>query len=170
MLCKIESLLVDAYKERPGKLKETQTEMSLDINDYGRKYLLYSFDKGIKAAKGGKMLDLQPYFKANTGVKSMCDYFLFCWERGKLFVLLIELKQGEEQVTRQLDAGNCFASYIVDSLNRVEKLSVTPIIRKISIRDYHITKKGTAMKSVEYNDQSFCTFEGSAFHLLEFLK
>ena len=144
--------------------------MSLDINDYGRKYLLYSFDKIVKPAKGGKAIDLQPYLAANAGVKSMCDYFLFCWERGTLYVLLIELKQGEDQVTHQLDAGRVFTSYLINTLNRVEKLSITPVIRKISVRDSHILRKGTSMKSVEYNADSFCTFDGSVFHLLEFLK
>lgn len=170
LLSKVDSLLTDAYKERPGKLEEQQIEMSLDINDYGRNYLLYSFDKVVKATKGGKAIDLQPYLKANSGVKSMCDYFLFCWERGKLYVLLIELKQGKEQVTSQLAAGDCFVSFLISTLNRVENLSITPVIRKISVRDYHIAKKGTSMKSVEYDAKSFCTFEGSVFHLLEFLK
>ena len=85
-------------------------------------------------------------------------------------MLLIELKQGEEQVTRQLEAGNLFVTYLVNTLNRVEKMNIKPVIRKISIRDYHITKKGTSMKSVAYDSNSFCTFEGSVFHLQEFLK
>jgi len=170
MLCKVDSLLADAYKEQSGKLQETQINMSLAINDYGKQYLLYSFDKVVKLRKSDKSIDLLPFFKANAGVKSMCDYFLFCWDRGKLYVLLIELKQGEEQVTRQLSAGNCFASFIVNTLNRVENTSISPVIRRISIRDFYINRKGTSMKPVVYNDESFCTFEGSEFHLPEFLK
>lgn len=170
LLCKVDSLLADAYKERQRRLEETQIDMSLDINDYGKDYLLYSFDKVVKRAKGEKSIDLQPYFKSSEGVKSMCDYFLFCWERGKLYVLLIELKQGKEQVRRQLDAGNLFATYLINTLNRVENMKIKPEIRKISIRDYHIAKKGTSMKSVVYDSNSFCTFDGSAFHLPEFLK
>lgn len=170
ILCKVDSLLSTKYKEPLGKLEEIQIGMSLDINDYGKKYLLYSFDKIVKQNKSSKAVDLQPYFNANKGVKSMCDYFLFCWEKGQLFILLIELKQGEEQVTHQLSAGSVFAEYIVSTLNRVENITINPVIRKISIRDYHIYRKGTSMKSIVYNKESFCTFEGSTFQLLEFLK
>ena len=72
-LNKVESLISDSYREREGKLKEPQAKMSLDIVDHGKQYLLYQFDKIVKPAKGGKAIDLQPYFKANEGVKSMCD-------------------------------------------------------------------------------------------------
>lgn len=170
LLSKVNSLLSDDYKEKQGRLEEVQIEMSLEINDHGKPYLLYSFDKVVKKSKREKSIDLQPFFKSNAGVKSMCDYFLFCYERGKLYVLLIELKQGEEQVTSQLAAGKLFATYLVNTLNRVEKLNYKPEIRKISVRDYHIARKGTAMKPVDYNQDSFCTFEGSVFHLPEFLK
>lgn len=170
MLCKVDSLLSNAYKEQSGKLEESQIGMSLNINNQGKKYLLYSFDKVVKHNKSNKSVDLQPYFKANTGVKSMCDYFLFCWEKGKLYVLLIELKQGEEQVTRQLSAGSIFAVYLINTLNCVENITIEPVIRKISVRDYHINRKGTSMKPVVYDNQSFCTFGGSEFQLLEFLQ
>lgn len=168
-LSKVDSLLSAVYKENKGRLIEERPSMSLTINDYGRHYLLYSFDKIVKPYRGRKAIDLQPYFATNEGVKSMCDYFLFCFERGKLFVLLIELKQGEEQVTRQLEAGKTFASFIINTLNRVEKLNIKPVIRSISVRDNHIYRKGTSMKSIEY-DNDFCTFEGSVFVLPEFLK
>ena len=168
-LNKVESLLTAVYKEPLGTLKEKQAGMSLCINDYRRKYLLYSFDKVVKSTNGSKAIDLQPFFSANASVKSMCDYFLFCWEHGKLYVLLIELKHGDEQVTCQLEAGNLFALYLINTLNRVEKLDIIPVIRKISVRDSHILRKRTSMKSIEYNADSFCTFDGSVFHLLEFL-
>lgn len=169
-LSKLDTILTDAYKEKSGRLEEKQVEMSLDINDFNRKYLLYSFDKIVKTTKGGKAIDLQPYFTNSEGVKKMCDYFLFCWEKGKLFVLLIELKQGEEQVTKQLEAGKVFATFLVSTLNRVEKLNIKPVIRKISVQDSHIIRKGTSMKSVVYDKNSFCTFDGSVFVLPEFLK
>ena len=79
-------------------------------------------------------------------------------------------KQGEEQVTRQLTAGSIFAAYLINTLNRVENITIKPVIRKISVRDYHINRKGTSMKPVIYNNQSFCTFGGSEFQLLEFLQ
>lgn len=170
MLCKVDSLLATAYKEPKGKMEEKQIKMSLPISDHGKQYLLYSFDKSGKLANNTKAIDLQPYFKANTGVKSMCDYFLFCWEKGKLYVLLIELKQGKNNVRRQLLAGKLFALNIVSTLNRVEDTTIQPEIRKISIRDNYIIRKGTSMKSIVYDSDSFCTFNGSEFHLPEFLK
>lgn len=169
-LAKIVSCIADAYRELGSRLEEKQVEMSLDIISYGKPYLLYSFDKVVKNKKSGKAIDLQPYFKASKNVKSMCDYFLFCWDNSKLFVLLIELKQGEEQVSRQLDAGELFARYLINTFNRVEKTNYVPEIRKISIRNPHIVKKGTSIKSIIYNPDAFCTFYGSAFYLPEFLK
>lgn len=169
ILGKVESLISDSYREKAGKLRESQANMLLDIANHGRRYLLYQFDK-IVNSKGGKAIDLQPYFKANESVKSMCDYFLFCWENGKLFVLLIELKRGKDKVTTQLYAGEIFAHYLINTLNRVEKTTYKPEVRFVSVRDSHIVKKGTSMKPVEYNKDFFCTFEGCSFQLPEFLK
>ena len=169
-LSKIDSLLADDYKASLGLLVEEQIGMTLKINNYGRSYLLYSFDKVVKRKKENKAIELQPYFKSIEGVKSMCDYFLFCYDKGKLFVLLIELKRGKEQVMCQLNAGNLFATYLINTLNRVEKMNLIPIIRKISIRDYRIVRIGTSMKPVVYDADSFCTFNGSSLILPEFLK
>ena len=170
VLCKVDSLLSTVYKEPKGKMEEKKIKMSLSISDHGRQYLLYSFDKVVRFANNTKAADLQPYFKTNAGVKSMCDYFLFCWERGKLYVLLIELKQGANNVTHQLLAGKLFALYIISTLNRVENTTIQPEIRRIAVRNSYIIKKGTSMKSVVYDSDSFCTFAGSEFHLPEFLK
>lgn len=50
---------------------------------------------------------------------------------GKMYVLLVELKKGKEKVTDQLAAGECFAKFIVDTLNRVEGKNYSPVIRKL---------------------------------------
>lgn len=164
-LSKIDDLLNPAFKDKTKSLQEKQANMTLNIEDCNVSYLMYSFDK--KNINSGV---LQPYFRQNKpSVLSMCDYFIFCFENGKLYVLLVELKHGKDNVTKQLFAGRCFARYIVDTLNRVEKINITPQLRLISIRNKNICKKGMKMKSVKYDKDNFCTFEGGKFYLREFL-
>ncbi|MBO7101521.1 MAG: hypothetical protein J6V98_05810 [Bacteroidales bacterium] len=167
-LNKIDALLHPTFKDKTKSLREEQANMSLDISDRNVPYVMYSFDKIPTNLKSGI---LQPYFRQNkASILSMCDYFIFCFENGKLYVLLVELKHGKDNVTKQLYAGRCFAKYIVDTLNRVEKINLTPHIRLISIRNKNICKKGLQMKPVKYDKDNFCTFEGNSFQLLEFLK
>lgn len=167
-LNKIDALLHPAFKDKTKSLQEKQANMTLDIVDWNVPYIMYSFDKMPANLNRGV---LQPYFRQNkSSILSMCDYFIFCFENGKLYVLLVELKHGKDNVTKQLCAGRCFAKYIVDTLNRVEKINITPQLRLISIRNKNICKKGQQMKPVKYDKDNFCTFEGGSFQLREFLK
>lgn len=168
ILAKTDSLLTADFRNTDSKFEEPAVNMSVPIINDSLDYLSYSFDKKLLAKDYPK--GLFPFLKKNKGVHSMCDYMLFCFHSNKLYILLVELKHGKEGVMPQLDSGKCLAKFIVDTLNRVEKLNITPEIRLISIRNSHIiNKRPTKIREVEYTN-GFCTFEGCRFHLREFLK
>ena len=168
ILAKTDSLLTANFRNTDSKFEEPAVKMSVPIINDSLPYLSYSFDKSISAKEYPK--GLFPFLKKNKGVHSMCDYMLFCFHSNKLFVLLVELKHGQEGVMPQLNSGKCLAKFIVDTLNRVENMNLTPEIRLISIRNSHIiNKRPTKIREVEYYND-FYTFEGCRFHLKEFLK
>lgn len=167
--CKIQDLLVSSFlcKEQRFEEKDEQVQMSVPIVADNVKYMLYSFDVRAKKGESGVF----PFFKKNEGNCTMCDYILFCEDsHSQLYVLLVELKKGKESVTKQLAAGECFAKFVVDTLNRVRKSTLCPIYRKIAIRALHLKPKPkTKIKPVDYKGNVY-TFKGHSFYLQEFLK
>ena len=166
IISKLCTLLTSEFRNQKGYLEEPQENMSIPIINDGVSYLSYSYDKTIK----GKTKDLLPFLVKNRDVHSMCDYILFCQEKKRLFILLIELKKGNNEVMTQLKAGKCFAQFIISTLNRVEKLNIKPEIRLISIRNNNVVRKGAShCKDVEYDKDYFHTFHGKNFFIKEFL-
>jgi len=80
---------------------------------------------------------------------------------------LIELKKGDNNVTKQLKAGKCFAEYVISTLNRVYDLNIVPQIREISIRKRNIKPK-QQQKRISY-DNNFHTFSDNKFRLKKYL-
>lgn len=169
VLTSLHSLLSGYFKNNDNKLEEPSEGMSIPIEKGNLRYLSYTFDKNLRPKDFPK--GLFPFLNKNEGVHSMCDYMLFCIHDHKLFILLAELKHGKNGVMTQLNAGKCLAEFIVQTLNRLEDLSLRPEIRLIAVRNSHIiNKRGTKMRDVEYDDHNFCTFEGNRFYLKEYLK
>ena len=166
IISKLCSLLTPEFRNQKNCLEEPQENLSIPIKNDGVSFLSYSYDKTIK----GKTKDIFPFLAKNKDVHSMCDYIIFCQEKKKLFILLIELKKGNNEVMTQLKAGKCLAQFIVSTLNRVEKLNIKPEIRLISIRNNNIVRKGAShCKGVEYDKDCFYTFHGKNFFIKEFL-
>ena len=84
-------------------------------------------------------------------------------------VLLIELKKGADNVTEQLNAGKCFAEFVISTLNRVYQQRISPEIRLISIRERKIRPK-QKQKVIEYDENYFHTFSSSKFRIKSYLK
>ena len=147
--------------------KNNQVKMTVPIVVDNVQYVLCSFD--IQWEKGSA--GLFPFFTKKEKNHKICDYIMFCILNNQMYVLLVELKKGSEKVTDQLAAGECFAKFIVDTLNRVKGKNYSPVIRKIAIRDKHLRLKPTTqMKNVEYDESGFYTFRGSKFYVKQFLK
>lgn len=167
-LLHISNILDDYFKEdNISKLVETQENMAIDFVSDNQRFLSFSFDKQLSAKEFPK--GLFPFFNRGVpGVVSFCDYVIFAEKAGLHYILLIELKKGKDNVTKQLAAGKCFAEYLISTLNRVYGANITPEIRKISIRERHIKPK-QKQKDVVYED-NFCTFSDCKFYLKKYLK
>ncbi len=163
----ISNVLDDFFKEdNITKLVEIQEDMSVDFISGNLRFLSFSFDKILPKTDFPK--GLFPFFNRGTPkVCSFCDYVIFTEYKGKLFVLLIELKKGKENVTKQLSAAQCFSEYVIATINRVYGTNVKPEIRQISIRARHI-KPRQMQKDVKYED-NFHTFCDSKFWLKKYL-
>jgi len=166
-LLHISNILDDFFKEDTiSKLVERQENMSIDFVGENQRFLSFSFDKQLAAKDFPK--GLFPFFnRGQAGVCAFCDYVIFTEKAGNLYILLIELKKGKDNVTKQLNAGQCFAEYIVSTLNRVYNANIKPEIRQISIRERHIKPK-QKQKDISYIN-NFCTFSDSRFWLKKYL-
>ncbi|WP_143019021.1 hypothetical protein [Chryseobacterium taihuense] len=166
-LSHISNILNDYFKEdKISKLIEKQENMSIDFISENQKFLSFSFDKQLSNRDFPK--GLFPFFnRGEAGVCAFCDYIIFTEKAGQLYILLIELKKGKDNVTKQLNAGQCFAEYIISTLNRVYNANVKPQIRQISIRERHIKPK-QKQKEIQYTN-NFCTFSDSKFWLKKYL-
>lgn len=171
MKSKIEliSNIIDPFfkEDNITKLKEDKEFMSIDFIADGIRFLSFSFDKELPKKDFPK--GIFPFL--NRGEKlvcTFCDYIIFCEFKGKLFILLIELKKGKDNVTKQLDACHCFSDYLISTLNRVYNKNIVAEIRKISIRERHIKPK-QKQKDITYVD-NFHTFCDSKFWLKKYLQ
>lgn len=167
-LVQISNVLDDFFKEdKLTKLQELKENMEIDFISDKKRYLSFSFDKDLPKREYPN--GLFPFFnKGEAKVTSFCDYIIFSENNNNLYILLIELKKGDNNVTKQLNAGKCFAEYIIATVNRVYNYNIIPEIRKISIRERHIKPK-QKQKEIEYKD-NFHTFCNSKFWLRMYLK
>lgn len=167
-LVHISNILDDFFKEdKITKLQELQENMEIEFVSDNKRYLSFSFDKQLPNKDFPR--GLFPFFnRGEAKVTSFCDYIIFSEDNNNLFILLIELKKGDNNVTKQLHAGKCFAEYVVSTVNRVYNLNITPEIRQISIRQRRIRPK-QKQKEIDYQD-SFHTFCNSKFWLKKYLK
>jgi len=163
----ISNVLDDFFKEENiSELKENQENMSVELVRDNLRFLSFSFDKTLP--KNDFPKGLFPFFnRGEPKVCSFCDYVIFTEYNGKLFILLIELKKGKDNVMKQLNAAQCFSEYLISTINRVYGTSLKPEIRKISIRERHIKPK-QKQKDIEYIE-NFHTFENSKFWLKKYL-
>ena len=156
----IDSLIVSKYKvKNQSQLEEPNVMNPIPIDKSGICYRLYSFDEKYK--KGECPDRLITIFEKIEGAQIMCDYCVFGYNDRKLYVLLIELKKGDDSVLPQLKAGEQLAIFIINTINRMHKKNLKPQIRFISVRGYNIlTKPTTRMKSVVYDKDNLYTFCG----------
>lgn len=151
-LAVIDSILNEKFKDDLTILSEKDKDKHGKVFEMKRtivcrpeiEYSLYKYD--VKS-------EILPFFK-NTGVtnlKKICDYILFIEEGTHLTVYLIEMKKGTDSAKKQLDAGECFAHYIISTINRLNlELEVTKEnlhFRKIRISESK-SKKVTLRKGV----------------------
>jgi|GEM_PF-1397459 len=151
-LAVIDSILNENFKDNLSILSEKDKDKHGKVFEMKRRivcgqevsYSLYKYDVNK---------EILPFFKS-TGVsnlKKICDYILFIEDGIHLTIYLIEMKKGNESAKRQLDAGECFAQYIISTVNRLNlEFDITDNnlhFRKIRISESK-SKKVTLRKSV----------------------
>lgn len=163
----IDNVLNTDFKTNKTYLEEESASMKIEVDRRGCQVLFYKLDKQLgREYKGG----LFPFFAKNSGVCRVCDYLIFVKRDAHFFVLIVELKRGDQQTMPQLDAGECFVDYVISTMNRVNKQNVKATIRKISIQEFRIKKKKTKMKEIEYDEYNHYHLKSNKFHIAAFLK
>lgn len=162
----IEYILHNNFKCKKNYFEEEDAKMLLPIKPEGCQFILYKFDKNLgKEYKGG----LFPFFAKNKDVCKISDYILFAEKGGTLYILVIEMKRGNEQTLPQLKAALAFTKYIVETVNRVKGANYKPEIRLISIHNYKIRKKKTKENGVKYNKFNHCDVTSANFNVKLYL-
>jgi hypothetical protein len=163
------SNVIDTYfkEDEITVLKEDQANMKIDFVSDKQKFLSFTFDRKLKKTDFPKGF-FTFFNRGEAKVTSFCDYIIFSERDKNLFILLIELKKGNDNVTEQLFAGKCFAEYVISTVNRVYNMNINPEYRLISIRQRHIKPK-QKQKEIEYIN-NFHTFCSSKFWLKSYLK
>lgn len=110
-------------------------------------------------------IDFFPYFSDVSGLKKICDYFLFVEKDDYLYVFVIELK-GRGSAQKQLLASEEFVKYILNSARRIGRyLNENIAIRRIRISDNKIRKRKTNDRNdFDYID-NYCDYPYQTFYL-----
>lgn len=151
----IDSILHEDFKVKSDFLEEinvdkkgkpfTMKRQVLSKNEIN--YSIYHYEQSQK---------FLPFFNDDiSGLKKMCDFILFVEETHHLHILLIEMKLGTESAKKQLDAGKCFATYIINTIERLGLgLDITDDnlhIKQVRISE-RISKKQKLNKEIETNE------------------
>lgn len=132
------NFLSEKDKDKDGRSFEMKRKI---VSKKGLNYVLYKYDTNK---------DIFPFFKSQgvTGLKKVCDYILFAEEGEHLFVYLIELKKGTESAKSQLEAGQCFAKYILSTIERL-KLEIKLTDDNLHFRRIRISESKSNKKTLK---------------------
>lgn len=159
----IDSILNENFKEELSVLYEKDKDKYGKVFEMKRKivcgkeisYSIYKYDVSK---------EILPFFKSTgvTNLKKICDYILFIEDGAHLIVYLIEMKKGTESAKKQLDAGQCFAEYVLSTINRLNlelNINVDNLhFRKIRISESK-SKKVTLKKGVQEKENGVIEHE-----------
>ena len=124
-------------------------EMNYNIISGKIEYSLFRLDPN--------QLDFFPYFTNESGLKKICDYFLFAEHENYLYVFLIEMKKSPKSARKQLVASKIFIEFVIKSAQRIGKEIDDKIaIRLIRICDSKICKKrATKEETINFDSDGY---------------
>jgi len=110
-----------------------------------------------------KMKDPFPYLRGSKmrpvmglkGMKRICDYVIFVDKDDKLYVLLVELKKGDESPQEQLNLTEPLIDFIFKRAFILDYLHVEYVIRKIGITDEPDKRRTSYRGSIDYNEDNY---------------
>jgi hypothetical protein len=125
ILQRIEEIIFAGYKENVSgnvfELKEDNKKAKCRTAKIQRTsdVLVYKFDKTPKR-EGIEIIDKFPFLNEVSGLKSMADFILFYEKKGRLFVIICNLKSGNKgNSADQVESGKIFANFLVETAKRM---------------------------------------------------
>lgn len=152
-------LVVEENKDNQGREFTMKREVVVHSN---LRHIIYRFDPDD--------ISIFPYFKSVKGLHKVCDYFIFCEDKGRFFIFLVELKRRSGSPLSQLEASECFVKFILERA-KTAGLSINKKIhiRKIGLKDTlnGIKRNTTFYKDMEYDDKGYLLIQAhSALRLI----
>lgn len=123
-------------------------------------YLLYDFER---------LKEPFPFFEKTEGTKGLnaiADYVIFTENKGRLWAIIIELKNKKGDPKNQLFATRQFATYLIESINRQCKKQYKVEIRGIA---YSKLNRPTTNLKKPYNKINNAYISGNKLNLTNFL-
>lgn len=146
--------------EASKRLIAEQETISIQIKSQG-KYLLYEFDKPNK--------DIYPFFNPVPTLKIKADYLILKQHKGKIYALIVELKQKNGNPLPQIQATKHFVEYIIKCVSRVKKADYSDNLKLRGIKYSKLRKSSTA-PLVEYDKFKNILLTGNVLNLELYLK
>lgn len=109
------------------------------------------------------------------GLLGMCDYFIFVESNQNLIILMIELKGSDvAHAKSQLNAGECFINYIIETAKRIS-INVDNIDKKkIIIKEGSGFKRETSYEPYRMDNDgimtTYCNNKNDSFRLQFFIQ
>lgn len=114
--------------------------------------------------------------KAPKCLKSFCDYVILAEKNDRLFVVLVEMKRGDDRKAEtQLNASQMFMDYVLNSAERIKEYNSMPefsktdvVFRRIIVKRAATNKlvtKPCDIQRVDKNDvMEFCCIDTLPLH------
>lgn len=112
-----------------------------------------------------------PYFNKDIGLSKICDYIMFVQKSNTLFVILIELKLGNDSATEQLLASEEFSIFIINSCKRVGLILTEDIrYKKVKISESALTRPKTSENMCKIDENNIIHYNHkNEFQIMEIL-
>lgn len=119
-----------------------------------------------------KVTDMFPYLRGDStarglkGMKRICDYAIFVDKGNKVFVLLIEMKKGDDSPQEQLNVTEPLIEFIFERARILKHLVVDYEIRKIGITDKAEKRTTSDRGDTDYNQDKYVKlYQNKRFYL-----
>lgn len=124
----------------------------------------------------GDGIDMFPFLRGNStskglkGMKRICDYAIFVDKDNVLYVLLIELKKGDESPLEQLNVTEPLIDFIFKRAKLLNHLDVNYEVRKIGITDKADKRRTSDRGNINYNEDRYVKlYSNKKFYLQRML-
>lgn len=118
-------------------------------------------------------IDMFPFLRGKSipmglkGMKRICDYAIFVDKEELLYVLLVELKKGDDSPQEQLNVTVPLIDFIFERAKILNHLQVDYKIRKIGITDKADKRPTSDRGNINYNEDDYVKLYLNKFFYLQ---